>query len=247
LTLSSQYHCCRNSGPIVIIWSYNSPICDITALDITDSFWRPTRHDSRSSASSQTRSLQHYPWLHNASDHSAPTETIRSYSRTETNFAGCVECLSRGGDAHSFRSQHHRRSYLFTAKYTSYTNDGTLSSTRQVYAFDFALASITHIVSWSVSLTSLLFPARVLLPVISCEYLEWPLGIHRLLQWDNFVGSTAVLVWAAALLSSSGNGMKCYSEMIRRSSSRKLIVLSKFCSTFKFLGLVGSLDGLLAT
>lgn len=101
-------------------------------------------------------------------------------------------------------------------KYTAYTNDGTLSSTRQVYAFAFALATITHIVSWSVSLTSLLFPAlyspsivadlhpaRVFLPIVSYEYTKWPLGIHKLLQWDNFVGSTAVLVWAAALLSNA--------------------------------------------
>jgi hypothetical protein len=78
------------------------------------------------------------------------------------------------------------------------------------------LATITHIVSWSVSITSLLFPAlyspsivadlhpsRILLPVISYEYIEWPLGIHRLLQWDNFVGSTAVLVGAAAQLSNA--------------------------------------------
>jgi hypothetical protein len=102
------------------------------------------------------------------------------------------------------------------SKYTAYTNDGTLLSTRQVYAFAFALATITHIVSWSVSLTSLLFPAlylpsivadlnpaRVFLPIISYEYTKWPLGIHRLLQWDNFVGSTAVLVWAAAPLSNA--------------------------------------------
>jgi hypothetical protein len=96
------------------------------------------------------------------------------------------------------------------------TMGSTLSSTLQVYAFAFALATITHIVSWRVSLASLFLPAlyspsivadlhptRAFLPVLSYEYTEWPLCIHRLLQWDNFVGSTAVLVWAAALLSNA--------------------------------------------
>jgi hypothetical protein len=108
------------------------------------------------------------------------------------------------------------RNYLSRPKYTAYTYDGTLSSTRQVYVFAFALVTITHIVSWSVSLTSLvlpalyspsivadLHPAWAFLPVLSYEHTEWPLCIHRLLQWDNFVGSTAVLVWAAALLSNA--------------------------------------------
>jgi len=101
-------------------------------------------------------------------------------------------------------------------KYTAYTNKGTLSSTRSIYSFAFALATTTHIASWTISLSSLLFPAlyspdivgklnpiKVFLPVLSSENTEWPLGMHRLLQWDNFVGSTAILAWAAVLLSNA--------------------------------------------
>jgi hypothetical protein len=98
-------------------------------------------------------------------------------------------------------------------RYNASTIKSTLSSTKSIYAFAFSLATFTHIVSCSISLSSLLFPdlfspgiaeelnpTRVFLPIMSCEYTEWPLGIHRLLQWDNFVGSTSVLAWAALLL-----------------------------------------------
>jgi len=89
----------------------------------------------------------------------------------------------------------------------------TLSSTRLVYAFAFYLATITHVASWSISLSSLLFPslysseilpdlhpAKVFLPIFSHEATPWPLGMHRLLQWDNFVGSSGILAWATVLL-----------------------------------------------
>jgi len=101
-------------------------------------------------------------------------------------------------------------------KYTAYTNKITLSSTRPIYAFAFTLATITHIASWSISLSSLLFPTiysldiigdlspiSVFLPGFSQDHTEWPLGIHRLLQWDNFVGSTAILAWAAVVWSNA--------------------------------------------
>jgi hypothetical protein len=98
-------------------------------------------------------------------------------------------------------------------KYNASTIKNTLSSTKSIYAFAFSLATFTHIVSCSISLSSWLFPAlfspgiaeelnptRVFLPVMSREHTEWPFGIHRLLQWDNLVGSTSVLAWAAVLL-----------------------------------------------
>jgi hypothetical protein len=98
-------------------------------------------------------------------------------------------------------------------RYNTSTIKSTLSSTKSIYAFAFSLATFTHIVSCSISLSSWLFPAlfspgiaeklnptKVFLPVMSREHTEWPLGIHRLLQWDNFVGSTSVLAWAVVLL-----------------------------------------------
>ena len=109
----------------------------------------------------------------------------------------------------------------------------TLSSTKSIYAFAFSLATFTHIVSCSISLSSLLFPAlfspgiaeelnptRVFLPVMSREHTEWPLGIHRLLQWDNFVGSTSILAWAAVLLSNA--------YQIRGTKSKVPLVLKVF-------------------
>jgi hypothetical protein len=94
-----------------------------------------------------------------------------------------------------------------------FTKKNTLHATRLVYAFALTLAAITHVASWSISFSSLPFPAlyssnilpdlhpaKVFLPVFSHEATPWPLGMHRLLQWDNFVGSTGVLAWATVLL-----------------------------------------------
>jgi hypothetical protein len=102
------------------------------------------------------------------------------------------------------------------AKYTAYAKKSTISSTRMIYAFAFGLATITQVASWSVSMSSLLFPTlyspdilphlhpvKVFLPILSHAATEWPLGMHRLLQWDNFVGSTALLAWAAMLWSNA--------------------------------------------
>jgi len=66
-----------------------------------------------------------------------------------------------------------------------------------------SLSSLLFPALYSPGIVGDLNPARVFLPIISHEHTEWPLGIHRLLQWDNFVGSTAVLAWAAVLLSNA--------------------------------------------
>jgi hypothetical protein len=123
------------------------------------------------------------------------------------------------------------------------TKKNTLSSTRLVYAFAFYLATITHVASWSISLSSLLFPtlysseilldlhpAKVFLPIFSHEATPWPLGMHRLLQWDNFVGSSGILAWATVLL------LNAFRATGGKSHTSLLLKVPFFVATSGFVG-----------
>ncbi|ODH40897.1 hypothetical protein ACO22_01496 [Paracoccidioides brasiliensis] len=91
----------------------------------------------------------------------------------------------------------------------------TLSTLRCVYAFAFALAAVSHIATWSLSFTTMIFPilfardfaaalhpARVFLNTMpwsgarakSCgESVLW------ILQWDQLLGTGCLLLWAISL------------------------------------------------
>ncbi|KAL5355590.1 hypothetical protein BJX96DRAFT_184200 [Aspergillus floccosus] len=93
----------------------------------------------------------------------------------------------------------------------------TLRALRRVYAFAFANAAITHLISWTVSLSTLAVPAifekRFLGPLHPAKVFEVPLpwatpvpqvrdigeGVHAFLRWDYIIGSAGVLVWAVSL------------------------------------------------
>lgn len=92
-------------------------------------------------------------------------------------------------------------------------------SLRHLYAIGFAAASLTHVASWAISFTAMLFPsmfnaeaAASLSPQnVFLTPLPWsPLkseslgaGAHWLLQWDQLVGTVAVLLWSVILFRSA--------------------------------------------
>ncbi|KAJ5677218.1 uncharacterized protein N7477_002851 [Penicillium maclennaniae] len=91
----------------------------------------------------------------------------------------------------------------------------SLSSSRWVYAFAFANASLSHLVSWIVSLATVMAPGlfndRFLDPLHPSKVFSIPLpwsglkvdtvadGVHVFLRWDYIIGSAGVLLWALTL------------------------------------------------
>ncbi|KAF7626420.1 hypothetical protein F9C07_12398 [Aspergillus flavus] len=100
-----------------------------------------------------------------------------------------------------------------------------LSSLRWVYAFAFGNTALTHLVSWIVSLASVLVPDIFNPEVV--DYLhpgrvfEVPIpweepvrtvasvghGVHAFLRWDYIIGSLGVLVWAGSLHGAAQRGV----------------------------------------
>ncbi|KAF7126248.1 hypothetical protein CNMCM5793_002743 [Aspergillus hiratsukae] len=92
-----------------------------------------------------------------------------------------------------------------------------LRSLRFVYAFAFANAALTHLISWIVSLATVVVPAifekRLLAALHPFKVFEialpWTVpalqvsdigqGVHVFLRWDYLIGSAGVLVWALSL------------------------------------------------
>jgi hypothetical protein len=92
-----------------------------------------------------------------------------------------------------------------------------LRSLRFVYAFAFANAALTHLISWIVSLATVIVPAifekRLLAALHPFKVFEvalpWTVpalqvsdigeGVHVFLRWDYLIGSTGVLVWTLSL------------------------------------------------
>lgn len=86
-----------------------------------------------------------------------------------------------------------------------------------VYNFAFTHAAIGHVLAWTVSLATLLQPAISFMPYTHSLHPgqvflpDNPFknhvprienvgdGVHKFLQWDNVVGSAAVLFWAASV------------------------------------------------
>ncbi|PYI09224.1 hypothetical protein BO78DRAFT_337965 [Aspergillus sclerotiicarbonarius CBS 121057] len=86
-----------------------------------------------------------------------------------------------------------------------------------VYAFAFANTAITHLVTWTISLTTILAPAILderfrgelhpnivfgnptpwTSPVVQVQSVAE--GVHAFLRWDYLIGSVGMVVWAGAL------------------------------------------------
>lgn len=88
---------------------------------------------------------------------------------------------------------------------------------RGVYAFAFVYAAIPHLVSWTISLASVvapalfhdryvqaLHPSKVFLLPSPWNSADFPVGdvsvaAHHFLRWDCLIGSACMLVWAVTL------------------------------------------------
>lgn len=91
----------------------------------------------------------------------------------------------------------------------------SMSGLRWVYAFAFLNASVSHLVSWVLSLATIFVPGmfqdRFLEALHPAKVFEVPLpwsglqvetvaqGVHAFLRWDYLIGSAGVLVWALSL------------------------------------------------
>ncbi|KAJ5177631.1 uncharacterized protein N7500_000330 [Penicillium coprophilum] len=105
--------------------------------------------------------------------------------------------------------------YFTLSPFFSNNHRASMSSLRWVYAFAFANASLTHIVSWVVSLATVVVPAlfrdRFLDSLHPAKVFSVPLpwsglvvstvgdGVHAFLRWDYMIGSAGVLIWAISL------------------------------------------------
>lgn len=92
-----------------------------------------------------------------------------------------------------------------------------MRSLRKVYAFAFANAAVGHLISWIVTLATVVappifnetyreslhpfkvhhIPSPWALPVVQVESLAE--GVHAFLRWDYLIGSAGVLIWTISL------------------------------------------------
>lgn len=105
--------------------------------------------------------------------------------------------------------------YYVLSPFFSNNHRASMSGLRWVYAFAFANAALTHLVTWIVSLATVVVPT-----IFSEKYLDAlhpskvfviPLpwsgltvdnvadGVHFFLRWDYMIGSAGVLIWALTL------------------------------------------------
>lgn len=93
----------------------------------------------------------------------------------------------------------------------------SMSGLRWVYAFAFVNAALSHLVSWMVSLATVIVPVlfeeRFLESLHPAKVFEVPLpwsgvkvdtvaqGVHYFLRWDYIIGSAGVLIWAVTMYS----------------------------------------------
>ncbi|KAJ5807335.1 hypothetical protein N7447_010791 [Penicillium robsamsonii] len=105
--------------------------------------------------------------------------------------------------------------YFTLSPFFSNNHRASMSSLRWVYTFAFANASLSHIVSWVVSLATVIVPAlfedRFLSSLHPAKVFSIPLpwsgltvnnvgdGVHVFLRWDYLIGSAGVLIWAISL------------------------------------------------
>lgn len=102
--------------------------------------------------------------------------------------------------------------YYVLSPFFSNNHRASMSSLRWVYAFAFINASLSHLVSWIVSLATvvvpMLFEQRFLEALHPANVFGIPLpwsgltvdtvghGVHVFLRWDYVIGSAGVLIWA---------------------------------------------------
>jgi len=105
--------------------------------------------------------------------------------------------------------------YFILSPFFPNNHRASMSSLRWVYAFAFFNAAIPHMVSWIVSLSSVLAPAifndRFLDAIHPANVFSCPLpwsgqkvdtvadGVHIFLRWDYMIGSAGILLWAVKL------------------------------------------------
>jgi hypothetical protein len=105
--------------------------------------------------------------------------------------------------------------YYVLSPFFANNHRASMSSLRWVYAFAFINASLSHLVSWIVSLATIAVPmvfekrfAEALHPGnVFFIPLPWSgltvdnvgHGVHVFLRWDYMIGSAGVLVWAVSL------------------------------------------------
>ncbi|KAJ5969670.1 hypothetical protein N7501_005918 [Penicillium viridicatum] len=105
--------------------------------------------------------------------------------------------------------------YFTLSPFFSNNHRASMSSLRWVYAFAFANASLSHIVSWVISLATVMVPVlfeeRFLDSLHPANVFAVPLpwsgltvdnvgdGVQAFLQWDYAIGSAGVLIWATSL------------------------------------------------
>lgn len=105
--------------------------------------------------------------------------------------------------------------YFTLSPLFSNDNRASMSSLRWVYAFAFANASLSHIVTLVVSLATVVVPVlfedRFLGSLHPANVFSIPLpwsgltvdnvgdGVHVFLRWDYMIGSAGVLIWAISL------------------------------------------------
>jgi hypothetical protein len=105
--------------------------------------------------------------------------------------------------------------YFTLSPFFSNNHRASMSSLRWVYAFAFANASLSHIVTLVVSLATVVVPVlfedRFLDSLHPANVFSIPLpwsgltvdnvgdGVHVFLRWDYMIGSAGVLIWAISL------------------------------------------------
>ncbi|EKV11006.1 AtmA protein [Penicillium digitatum] len=105
--------------------------------------------------------------------------------------------------------------YFTLSPFYSNNHRVSMSSLRWVYAFAFANAALSHIVSWVVSLATVVVPVlfedHFLGSLHPTSVFSFPLpwsgltvdnvgdGVHIFLRWDYMTGSAGVLIWAISL------------------------------------------------
>ncbi|KAJ5166755.1 uncharacterized protein N7482_005536 [Penicillium canariense] len=107
--------------------------------------------------------------------------------------------------------------YFILSPFLPNNHRASMSGLRWVYASAFANATLTHLISWVVSLASVavphLFDARFLAALHPSKVFAVPLpwsglkvetvaeGVHFFLRWDYLIGSAGILLWALTLYS----------------------------------------------
>ncbi|CAI7666680.1 unnamed protein product [Penicillium manginii] len=105
--------------------------------------------------------------------------------------------------------------YYVLSPFFSNNHRASMSSLRWVYAFAFLNASVSHLVSWVLSIATVvvpgLFQAQFVESLHPAKVFEIPLpwsglevetvaqGVHAFLRWDYLIGSAGVLIWALSL------------------------------------------------